>query len=224
MFVHRAQPRFPQRARERGAVLLVALIFLILLTLLAIGASSGSLLQQRMVAGTRSAQLANLGANTALRGAEWQLWSNASDLSKGLFQCGNNTINATTGCINYDPNAAAYGATGMVTQFRTGNNAWLSTGIEYKGLDSSGYTSTAVANDYTASPNMAANPRYIIENLGLVRPPDAGPQHESGATGSNMGGPGQNIRINIYRITARATGGTKNVVRVAQSTFDAQTN
>ena len=55
MFAHRMQPRFPKRARQRGAVLVVALIFLILLTLLAIGASSGSLLQQRMVAATRSA-------------------------------------------------------------------------------------------------------------------------------------------------------------------------
>jgi Tfp pilus assembly protein PilX len=37
-----------------------------------------------------------------------------------------------------------------------------------------------------------------------------------------MGGPGHNINIHIYRITARATGGTQNIVRVAQSTFYAQ--
>ena len=224
MFVHRPQPRFPQRARQRGAVLVVALIFLILLTLLAIGASSGSLLQQRMVAATRSAQLANLSADTALRGAEWNLWSIASAVGN-TFVCDAADINATTGCVKYDPSSSAlYGSTGTVTQFRTGNNAWLSTGTEYKGADSGGYTSTSVANGHTASPNVATNPRYIVEDMGLVKPPGAGPQHESGATGTNMGGPGQNISIHIYRITARATGGTKNIVRVAQSTFDAQTS
>jgi type IV pilus assembly protein PilX len=40
-------------------------------------------------------------------------------------------------------------------------------------------------------------------------------------TGLNNGGAG-NMNIHIYRITARATGGNQNTVRVAQSTFDAQ--
>lgn len=220
MFVHRAQPRFPQRGRQRGAVLLVALIFLILLTLLAIGASSGSLLQQRMVAATRSAQLASLGADTALRGAEWRIWS-TSYVVGGNLLCNAAAINATSGCVKYDPESPLYAAGGAVAQFRAGNNAWLSTGIEYKGADGSGFTGLSVANDYTASPNVADNPRYIIEDMGLVKPPGAGPQHESGVTGPNNGGAG-NINIHIYRITARATGGNQNTVRVAQSTFDAQ--
>jgi type IV pilus assembly protein PilX len=57
--------------------------------------------------------------------------------------------------------------------------------------------------------------------MGLVKPPGAGPQHESGVTGPNNGGAGH-INIHIYRVTARATGGNQNTVRVAQSTFDAQ--
>ena len=219
MFVHRVQPRFPQRARQRGAVLVVALIFLILLTLLAIGASSGSLLQQRMVAATRSAQLANLSADTALRGAEWKIWGTSSVIG-GILVCDAGDINATTGCVKYDPESALYAAGGAVNQFRTGNNAWLSTGIEYKGADGSGYTSALNQPDI-ASPNVAANPRYIIEDMGLVKPPGAGPQHESGVTGPNNGGAGH-INIHIYRVTARATGGNQNVVRVAESTFDAQ--
>jgi len=219
MFVHRVQPRFPQRARQRGAVLVVALIFLIVLTLLAIGASSGSLLQQRMVAATRSAQLANLSADTALRGAEWKIWGTSSVIG-GILVCDAGDINATTGCVKYDPESALYAAGGAVNQFRTGNNAWLSTGIEYKGADGSGYTSASNQPDI-ASPNVAANPRYIIEDMGLVKPPGAGPQHESGVTGPNNGGAGH-INIHIYRVTARATGGNQNVVRVAESTFDAQ--
>ena len=223
MFVHRVQPRFPQRARERGAVLLVALIFLILLTLLAIGASSGSLLQQRMVAATRSAQLASLSADTALRGAEWRIW-NTSSVIGGALQCDTTAINATTGCVKYDPESPLYATGGAVAQFRTGNNAWLSTGIAYTGLPgaSNDFTNVPIpSNGYTASANVAENPRYMIEDMGLVKPPGAGPQHESGVTGPNNGGAGH-INIHIYRITARATGGNQNTVRVAQSTFDAQ--
>jgi len=222
MFVRRIQPRFPQRASERGAVLLVALIFLILLTLLAIGASSGSLLQQRMVSATRSAQLATMSADTALRGAEWNLWSTATLVGNSLV-CDSSDINATSGCVKYDPSVAGlYGPTGSVTQFRSGDNKWLSlTGpITYKGLGGVGYTDRVVASDY-ASPNVAENPQYIIEDMGQVKPPGAGPQHESGVTGPQNGGPGS-LNVHIFRITARATGGTKNTVRVVESTFDAQ--
>lgn len=211
---------FPQRSREHGAVLFVALVFLILLTLLAIGASSGSLLQQRMVAATRSAQLATMSGDTALRGAEWQIWSSAANAANN-FICGSGVINATTGCVKYDPESSLYASGGAVTLFRTADNAWLSTGIEYKGADGAGYTSASDAPD-TGSPNVAENPHYIIEDMGLVKPPGAGPGCESGVTGCNSGAPGS-VTLHIYRITARATGGNKNIVRVVQSTFDAQT-
>ena len=223
MFIRPAQPRFPQRARERGAILFVALVFLILLTLLAIGASSGSLLQQRMVAATRSAQLATMSGDTALRGAEWKLWSTASTAGT-VFECSGDAINATTGCVKYDPQSPLYAANGDITTFRTGNNAWLSlTGpITYKGPAGAGFTSGSGSIN-SGSPSVAKNPQYIVEDMGLVKPPGAGPQHESGVTGPNNGGAGQ-INIHIYRITARATGGNQNTVRVVQSTFDAQTS
>lgn len=227
MPVRTRQPRFSRRTAQRGVVLVVALIFLVLLTLIAIAASSGSLLQQRMVAATRSAQLALMSGDTALRGAEWRLWSNASQVG-AVFACDSAGINPNTGCVQYNPTSPLYGkgSGDLVTQFRTGNNAWLAlTGpITYQGPGSSpvGYTSGA-ANTAAATANVAENPQYIIEDMGLVRPPGTGNQHESGVTGPNNGGAGH-INIHIYRITARATGGTQNVVRVVQSTFDAQTS
>lgn len=221
MYVRRRQPSFPRRVRERGVILLVALIFLVLLTLLAIGASSGSLLQQRMVAATRSAQLAVLSGNTALRGAEWTIWSSAMVVGTP-FTCGTSAIDATTGCVKYDPESTPYSSNGAVTLFRTGDNAWLSTGLAYTGPGNAGYTTLAAPTD-GASPSVAENPRYIVEDMGRVKPPGAGPQHESGVTGPNNGGAGQ-ISLEMYRITARATGGSKNTVRVVQSTFDAQGN
>lgn len=220
MFVHRTQPRFPQRPRERGAVLLVALVFLILLTLLAIGASSGSLLQQRMVAATRSAQLASMSADTALRGAEWRLWAASQVVGQGVV-CDSGDINPTTGCVKYDPSSPLYGPTGSVTQFRSGNNQWLSLAgpVTYKGDAGTGYTDRVVPTDGDyASPNVAENPQYIIEDMGPIK---VGTGGEGGTTGQNNGGPGT-LNIHAYRITARATGGTANTVRVVQSTFDAQ--
>lgn len=220
MYVRRRQPSFPQRSRQRGVVLLIALIFLVLLTLLAIGASSGSLLQQRMVSATRSAQLATMSGDTALRGAEWKVWSINTALGSHLT-CFSGIIDPDSGCVQYFPTSPLYQAGGAVTQFRTGNNAWLSgIGITYKGPGDLGYTSFANQPD-TASPNSAENPQYIIEDLGLLLPPGAGIQHESGVTGPMNTGAGQ-ISLHIYRVTARATGGNKNTVRVVQSTFDAQ--
>jgi type IV pilus assembly protein PilX len=216
MNYHRTQPRFPRRTRERGVVLFVALVFLILLTLLAIGASSGSLLQQRMVAATRSAQLATMSGDSALRGAEWRIWSTSSAIGGNLV-CDSSAINTDTGCVKYDATSTLYATGGTVTQFRTGDNKWLSlTGpITYKGPGDSGYTSGL------DTATLAENPQYIIEDMGLVKPPGSGPQHESGVTGPNNGGAGH-LNIHIFRITARATGGNKNTVRVVQSTFDAQ--
>lgn len=223
MRIRAPQPRFPHRARERGAVLLIALVFLVLLTLLAIGASSGSLLQQRMVAATRSAQLATMAGDAALRGAEWRIWSSAQ-IAGNLFTCDSGQINTTTGCVKYDPSTAPYAVGGAVDQFRTGNNAWLSlTGpVTYKFADGSGFTNNT-GTDYAATANVADNPQYIVEDMGLSKPPGAGTQCESGATGCTQGGPGS-VRIHIYRVTARATGGTRSTVRVVQSTFDAQGN
>jgi type IV pilus assembly protein PilX len=226
MYTRRPQPSFPRRANQRGVVLLVALIFLVLLTLLAIGASSGSLLQQRMVSATRSAQLANMSADTALRGAEWRIWSSAA-IAGNTFACDGGDINATTGCVKYDPQLTSmYGPTGKVTQFRTGDNAWLSgVGITYTGAGGGGYTNLTgtLGSHSLETASVAQNPQYIIEDMGLVKPPGAGPQCESGVTGCFSGGPGAGLNLHIYRITARATGGTENTVRVVQSTFDAQT-
>lgn len=217
-----SQPRFLTRTAERGAVLMVALIFLILLTLLAIGASSGSLLQQRMVAATRNAQLALMSGDTALRGAEWALWTTASAVG-GHVTCFTGSINAADGCVRYDPSAAPYQSSGAVTQFRTANNAWLSLAgpVTYQGAGGGTDFTAQPVTANGASPNVAQNPQYIIEDMGLVKPPGSGPQHESGATGTTGGGAGQ-INVHIFRITARATGGNANTVRVVESTFDAQ--
>jgi type IV pilus assembly protein PilX len=199
-------------------VLVVALIFMLLLTILAIGASGRSLLQERMAGSLRNAQQAQMSAETALRGAEWKLWTSTSNVG-GHLDCLNGSISSDDGCIIYNPSNPPYAAGGAVTTFRT-SQGWVSTiGHTYKGPGGS--------TDYTASSRATArlsnNPMYIIEDMGPEQPPGNGPAHESGDTGPNNSGPGQ-LDTHIFRITARATGGSPNAVRVAQSTFDAQAN
>lgn len=204
---------------QRGAVLVVALIFLLLMTMLAISASGRSLLQERMVGGLRNAQLAEMGAEAALRGAEWKLWSAAGN-GAGVV-CGTTVI---TECYIHDPQSPV----ANVTAFR-GDNGWATAGaVEYKGSGDSFALkdmggSTLIGAEQRELAKLAENPRYLIEDLGPEQPLGGGSAHESGVTSSTDSGPG-NISKHIYRITARSTGGSANTVRVLESTFAAKSN
>jgi type IV pilus assembly protein PilX len=211
MLSHRTQPsRYSSSRAQRGAVLVLALIFLLLLTILAISASGRSLLQQRMAGGLLNAQQAEMSAQTALRGAEWRLWKSTSNITAQL-NCGTGIF---TDCYIYDP---AHPIANVVA-FRT-QQGWVTAGsTEYMGYaNGTDYTAAAVAG-------LAHNPRYMIEDLGVELPPGVGGGlHESGATGSTGTGTSSSAR-HIYRITARATGGSANTVRVLESTFAAKSN
>jgi type IV pilus assembly protein PilX len=206
---------------QRGAVLLVALIFLLLLTMLAISASGRSLLQERMAGGLRNAQQAQMSAENALRGAEWTLWMNTTNLAGTPLLCGSGVLAGS--CYKYDPtNAALYGNNGIVTQFRHGQG-WITNGAAtYTGPSGSVDYATLSGTSQTAQ--LANNPVYMIEDLGVELPAGVSSGlHESGATGPTGSGYTSTTR-HIYRITARATGGSPNTVRVLQSTFAAKGN
>ncbi|GAB2577098.1 pilus assembly protein [Dyella jejuensis] len=218
MHSYRNMPRAHRNAtrhNQQGFALLVALIFLLLMTMLAVAASEHSLLQERMAGSLRNAQQARMSAETALRGAEYKLWSIASRAGATLH-CQQDRLSQDDGCVIYRPLGTPYGDHGEVTQFRSAPG-WISgMGVPYTGPAHAGYTGQV--SQPTAA--LAENPRYIIEDLGSERPPLAGSLHESGNTGPNNRGQGE-ADIHVYRITARATGGNPNVVSVMQSTFDA---
>ena len=203
----------PPRAaqRQRGVVLMVALIFLLLLTILAVGASGRALLQERMAGGLRSASLADMAAQTTLRSVEWKLWSAMATLGDMPVLCGAGGLAGS--CYRYDPgNAALYGADGIVTNFRD-RTGWIERGA----------ATAEEAHDFTSSDRLAKKPVYLIEDMGVELPPGvSGGHHESGATGVGSGTSGASRHI--YRITARATGADENTVRVMESTFAANSN
>lgn len=206
-------PSMHRSARaQRGAVLVVALIFLLLLTILAISASGRSLLQERMAGGLLNAQQAEMSAQTALRGAEWKLWTSTSSVGAHL-NCGTGIF---TDCYIFDPASPITN----VVNFRTKPGwAYTAGATTYKGVSGAGFT-TGTAG----SGKLARNPMYMIEDMGVELPPGvSGTLHESGATGASNGGAGSTSR-HIYRITARASGANQNTVRVLESTFAAKSN
>ena len=212
--LERAAPAMtrPRQTAARGSALVMALIILLVVTLLALTVTSNSALQLRMAGNLRNVQQAQMSANTGLRGAEWNIWT-STNVVGGQLLCTDGSVSAN-GCVLHNPlNTGMYGASGLVTQFRNAHG-WLSTGVEYQGPGNLDYTNAGLD-----TAQLSENPRYIIEDMGRVRPPGAGPQTES----DSGGGPADSIRVHTYRITARATGGSKNSIRVAQSTFDAQT-
>src|SRR6185295_18447636 len=87
-------------AHQRGAVLFVGLVFLVLLMLLAVTATNTSIMQERMTGGLRNSQLATSGAESALREAEASLWTASETLGSPFLVCGNEGL---FGCFSYDP-------------------------------------------------------------------------------------------------------------------------
>lgn len=200
---------------SRGFVLLMALVFLVLMSLLAITASRHAMLQERMAGSLRNALQARMSAETALRGAEYKLWSLAAQPG-GHLHCLETAISSDDGCIVYHPDAAPYAAQGDVTRFRSAFGWLPGIGVAYLGPARRGYTN----NPQQPTAELAKNPVYLIEDLGRERAPGTGGLHESGNTGPNNDGPGQ-VDIHVYRITARATGGKPHAVSIVQSTFNA---
>jgi type IV pilus assembly protein PilX len=201
--------------KQQGLALAMALIFLLLITMLAMGASHHALLQQRMAGSLRNAQQARMSAETALRGAEYKIWVIARQPGVHLH-CQEGSLSSDDACIIFRPLSSAYAVQGKVTRFQT-SAGWISDiGESYRGPARKGYTQ----NVEQPTAVLAKNPMYIIEDLGRERPPGAGALHESGNTGPNNGNTGE-PEVHIYRITARGTGGNPNVVSVVQSTFNA---
>ncbi|HET6553362.1 MAG TPA: PilX N-terminal domain-containing pilus assembly protein [Dyella sp.] len=198
-------------SRQQGAVLVVALIILILLTLLGVAAANRSLLQERMAGSLRNAQLAEMGAEAALRGAEWRLWT--ASVTASNLRCGTDIL---TDCYPYDPSESTLTPVGV---FRNSTGWIAGYGTEYN-TGRGGMDFTNPSTNF-ANAALARNPRYVIEDLGPELPSGTMGQHESGATGTDIADYGSTTR-HVYRITARSTGGSEDMVRVLESTFSAK--
>ncbi|QKT04349.1 hypothetical protein HUS23_11290 [Ectothiorhodospiraceae bacterium 2226] len=159
---------------ERGAVLLVSLLFLLVLSMLGVTALKTTLLEERMAGNLRDQQLAFQAAEAALRAGQ-QFLSQATlppfADADGLYQAG--------------------------APWRSWDHEdWQRFGTAYD----------TFADDPLEG--LAAQPRYIIEEMGAI--PLAG----GSLAADEPAGEGQ-----MYRITARAVGGSANAVVLLQATY-----
>lgn len=197
---------------QQGAVLFVALVFLVLITLLGLTATGTSVLQERMTGGMRSGQMALMGSESGLRGAEFNVW-----YSPQLSAAGNNlslycSSDGSGGCYRADKD----GKYALDTSTFSTSTSWSSVSTNGGTAYSTSLTGLTGAEQ---SASLAAQPQYLIQLVG----PDLPPGSNGQVVGSNQqqNGGTNSVTKYIYTITARGAGGSTNTVRIVQSTFAA---
>lgn len=203
------------RTRQSGAVLFVALVFLLLITVLAITASSSSVLQERMTGGLRNGQLALMGAETALREGE----RSARTLAERSIGSA-----ALTFCIDAStPRPCVYRAErgvidGAVAIFKVSPDSC-------DARPAICAVATQIASATLAAPSgpLLSQPRYVIEWLGYSSDStqQRGVMSGTAQRGSQQVCDGSTPKMGLFRVTARSSGGNASTVRVAESVFSA---
>jgi type IV pilus assembly protein PilX len=199
---------YPSRY-ERGAALFFAMMFLVIISIIALAATKSSLLQERMTGGVRSQQLALMGAETALRGGEQVLWQLSYAASQPLPPC----VAATTAARCVFQTAINNAEKLWLQEFRTRRDWYTPTG---PGVQSYPVDLSALGGNRITA-RIRRNPIFILEEMGPDVAPSAG--QAGGAvypeTTSLVG------KRMFYRITARSTGGNDNVVSIVESVYSA---
>lgn len=195
--------RLPER--QRGAVLFVALIFLLLITLLTLTAMGTSILQEKMTGGMRNQQLAMMGAENGVRGTEAWLWNIRFNDPTGnpLPPC----EGGSSSCV-YRPDLGGTLASG-VQAFRS-SFSWVSA---LPGMPTYAHVLTGLSGD-SETASLAEQPVILLEDIGPNVPPSSGQQ--SGAID-----PQNQNAYHFYRITSRSQGGSAAVQRVVESVYSA---
>lgn len=166
--------------RNKGVILIVALVMLLVMTSLGVTTMSGSVLQERIASNHRQQYMARANAEAALKAAENYL-NGLVTRADGLLSI--NEINATFGVvdINGDPPTGFYtrkvlNGNGPFDTFVNLDQAasWVGNGIE---------VSRVVGDDFyigLANAGVVANPpKIIIEYLGCEEPNNCADEDDS---------------------------------------------
>lgn len=163
---------------QRGAVLIVSMLLLLIMTLIGVTGMRNTTLEEKMVGNTRDLQLAFNAAEGALRRSE--------DLLR---------------VVNL-PNFVAYDGTNTGGYYNPDSTIW--TQISWTLADN--FAVDCGSNTLAADLGVSAQPTCYIEQLPAVK---AGADLEAGTA----------LTQNMYRITARALGGTTTSEVILQETF-----
>ena len=188
--------------RERGAVLIVALVFLVILTMLGVTAMTGTTMELRMATNARDHAIALAAAEAALRDAEYDVMNRAyvgKEAQKRSPEpvLANFGVNTTAGTCS---NTAPY--IGLCLPGSAPVDA-QPLPIDLTGISLTGAPSVEYGTYTGARPivGVAQQPRYYIESLyGLTKPPGWG----------SISGAGGSVRVSYFRITARGVGSNPN--------------
>jgi len=193
-------------SRSKGAVLAVGLMLLLVISMTAVFALSGAVMQERMVGAVRNESIADNGTESALRDGERSIWQGFVSARRDLRPDGTSFVTVPESSI----------AGGPVRTFRTSLD-WVNMGQPYGGNGTPGNNPIS-STDYHS---MARVPRFLVESIGADDPgslwnPET--HRDGGAADGTGGSPG---KLHYYRVTARSTGGTDGVIRASESTFTA---
>jgi type IV pilus assembly protein PilX len=198
------------RARQGGAILVIALMFLVLLTMLAMSSMSGTTLEERMSGQYRDLNVAFQAAETALRDAERDMW--------GIGQAGAAPRNPPiSGAAGFGDTGAGAGSCSDDTKSGYGRGLCvpLAVGPTPAFPSASLAATSTVAVPYgrytnaTALANVSAQPVYLIEALCAGITPPAGT-----SLGNSTGAP-----TCYHRITSRGFGANANTAVTLQEVY-----
>jgi type IV pilus assembly protein PilX len=136
--------------RQHGAVLVISLLLLLVMTLLGLGASQSTRLQERMAGNQRDQELALQGAEAALRDAEDMLSpSKRASISKCI-------VTGIGTCQSYEKSFLVDVATNMELDLAKQSDEWWEEyGKVYENADQ--------------LPELAAAPEQVVEYVATVR-------------------------------------------------------
>ncbi len=207
-------PAHLSRSSQRGVALLVALVFLIVLTLLGLATMRGTTLQERMAGGSRDYNIALQAAEAALRDAELDLSSlGTRPVSYGSFPI--TTYWATGAATNTGCNTSttAVPPTNGLCVIDNPTVQQYLTGVDWTSTPSA---STVVYGTYTNAqpiPGVSRQPRYFMELMRWT-------PLTSGSYTNPFNGGTEGIYTYLYvRITARAWGASAQTQVYLQEVF-----
>jgi len=174
---------------QHGAVLVMSLLMLFVLTLIGVSSISTTTMEEKMSGNARNRHIALQSAETAIKIAE-----------KFITDSVNNPVGQF----------ANSGGLYSLGQGPSSKNA-----IDYSWWYTTGYakTTNARVEPSVSNSDLKYNPEYTIEYIGETTQVEATDIEISSEPGGSQGG------IHTFRITARGTGITKNSVVVIQSHF-----
>lgn len=188
----RQAPRFV--SRQHGAALVISLLLLLIMTLLGLGASQSTRLQERMAGNQRDQELALQAAEAALRYAE----ANVSAEAPNVNRC---SLPGGASCDTYDLRKLVDADTRVALDLASQSDEWWAQWGRQLGSDADD------GNVEFEIEGVATPPELIVEHMGDFSDVLSG------------GGSSFNVVREFYNVTARSTGQTESAKVVIQSTY-----